>query len=149
MKKTLIIGVAFLIVGVFVGNYIYNNNIEKIESTFGSGETYYFLQEGVYSSQEIMEENVKDISIKVVDFEDNKYYVYLGITRDYEIAEKIKKIYNEEGYELYIKERNITSEEFYNNVNQFDLLIKNTDTKDEILTIEEVVLANYEEILKK
>lgn len=149
MKKTLIIGIAFLIVGIFVGNYIYNNNTEKLESTFASGKNYYFIQEGVYSSKEIMEESIKDINIKVVDFENNKYYVYLGITRDYEIAEKIKNLYSKDGYTLYIKERTITNEEFYNNVSQFDLLIKNAETKDEILTIEEVVLANYEEILKK
>ena len=40
------------------------------------------------------------------------------------------------------------NEEFYNNVTQFDLLINNTNNSNEILTITEVVLANYEEIVK-
>ena len=48
-----------------------------------------------------------------------------------------------------LKEINLSNEEFFNNVTQFDLLIENSETEEEILTIEEVVLANYEEIIKK
>ena len=95
-----------------------------------------------------MLENTKDLETKLVNKENDKFYVYLGITRDEENAKKIKQIYNNKGYQLYIKEVSLSNEEFYNNVTQFDLLIKNTDKKEEILTIEEVVLANYEEIIK-
>ena len=42
-----------------------------------------------------------------------------------------------------------SNEEFDHNVEQFDLLINSATNKEEILTIEEVVLANYEEIIKK
>lgn len=149
MKKTLTFGLLFLIIGFIIGNYLYGDIKENLQATFGEGEIYYFLQEGVYSKKEIMEENIKNMDIKAVDFKNNKYYVYMGITKDQTIASKIKKIYEEEGYQIYIKEITISSDEFSNNVDQFDLLIKNTEQKDEILTIEEVVLANYEEIIKK
>lgn len=149
MKKTITIGLVFLSLGVVLGNFIYSKTKEKLQSTFSEGHTYYFIQEGVYTSKEIMEENIRDINKKVVDYKNNKYYVYLGITKDEEVAKKIKDIYEEDGYQLYIKEANLSSEEFYNNVMQFDMLIKNTKSKEEILTIEEVVLANYEEIIKK
>ena len=96
-----------------------------------------------------MLENTKDIEVKLINEENDKYYVYLGITKDEENAKKIKEIYTNKGYQLYIKEVSLTNEEFYNNVEQFDLLIKNTNKEEEILTIEEVVLANYEEIIKK
>ena len=43
----------------------------------------------------------------------------------------------------------LSNEEFNNNVTQFDLLINATTSEKEILTIEKVVLANYEEIIKK
>ena len=76
-------------------------------------------------------------------------YVYLGITRDSNNAKKIKAIYEKKGYQIYIKEQNLSNEEFYNNVTQFDLLITGTNKESEILTIEEVVLANYEELIKK
>lgn len=122
---------------------------EKLVNTFSEGKTYYFIQEGVYSSKEIMTENTKDIQVKTVDTLNNKQYVYLGITRDNNNAKKIKDIYEKKGYQIYIKEQNLSNEEFYNNVTQFDILVNSTDKASEILTIEEVVLANYEELIKK
>lgn len=122
---------------------------EKLINTFSEGKTYYFIQEGVYSSKEIMTENTKDIQVKTVDTINNKQYVYLGITRDNNNAKKIKDIYEKKGYQIYIKEQNLSNEEFYNNVTQFDILVNSTDKESEILTIEEVVLANYEELIKK
>lgn len=122
---------------------------EKLVNTFSEGKTYYFIQEGVYSSKEIMTENTKDIQVKTVDTLNNKQYVYLGITRDNNNAKKIKDIYEKKGYQIYIKEQNLSNEEFYNNVTQFDILVNSTDKEAEILTIEEVVLANYEELIKK
>ena len=96
-----------------------------------------------------MTENTKDIQVKTVDTINNKQYVYLGITRDNNNAKKIKDIYEKKGYQIYIKEQNLSNEEFYNNVTQFDILVNSTDKASEILTIEEVVLANYEELIKK
>ena len=122
---------------------------EKLINTFSEGKTYYFIQEGVYSSKEIMTENTKDIQVKTVDTLNDKQYVYLGITRDNNNAKKIKDIYEKKGYQIYIKEQNLSNEEFYNNVTQFDILVNSTDKESEILTIEEVVLANYEELIKK
>ena len=58
------------------------------------------------------------------------------------------KIYEDDGYNIYLKEKYLSNEEFYNNVTQFDLLIKDNNDTSNILTIEEVVLANYEEIIK-
>ena len=60
-----------------------------------------------------------------------------------------KEIYENKGYQIYIKEQNLSNEEFYNNVTQFDILINSTNKESEILTIEEVVLANYEELIKR
>lgn len=148
MKKKIFYFLILLISGIILGRKIYLAT-ENIEVTFNEESTYYFLQEGVYSSKKIMEENIKNMNIKVVDNLDDKYYVYLGITKDENIAKRLKAIYEEEGYQIYIKEKTLSNDEFLNNVTQFDLLINNTTSTKEILTIEEVVLANYEEIIKK
>ena len=95
-----------------------------------------------------MEENIQNISPKIIHYDDSKYYVYLGITKDEDNAKKIKKIYSQKGYNIYIKEVKLNNEEFYNNVTQFDLLLNNTNNSNEILKITEVVLANYEETVK-
>ena len=73
----------------------------------------------------------------------------MGITKNLKVAEKLKQLYENQGYQVYIKEVELKNEEFYNNVTQFDLLLNNDISESEMLTIEEVVLANYEEITRK
>lgn len=146
MKKKILYSIIILITGIIVGRNIY---LSKVTQTFSNKDIYYFIQEGVYSSKSIMEENIKNMDLKVVDELDNKYYVYLGITKDESIAKRLKEIYESQGYQIYIKEVSLSNEEFNNNVTQFDLLINATTSEKEILTIEKVVLANYEEIIKK
>lgn len=149
MKKTMIVSLVSIILGALSAMLLNSTYKEKLINTFSEGKTYYFIQEGVYSSKEIMTENTKDIQVKTVDTLNNQHYVYLGITRDNNNAKKIKDIYEKKGYQIYIKEQNLSNEEFYNNVTQFDILVNSTDKASEILTIEEVVLANYEELIKK
>ena len=146
MKNKIFYSIIILITGIIVGRNIY---LSKTTQTFSNKDIYYFIQEGVYSSKSIMEENIKNMDLKVVDEIDNKYYVYLGITKDENIAKKLKDIYESLGYQIYIKELSLSNEEFNNNVTQFDLLINASTSTKEILTIEKVVLANYEEIIKK
>ena len=145
MKKTLILGILFILLGYYLGTFIFN---EKIINKYKKEEKYYFIQEGVYSNKENLQTNLNSLNNKIIDKKDNKYYVYVGITRDLEVAKKIMKIYEDDGYNIYLKEKYLSNEEFYNNVTQFDLLIKDNNDTSNILTIEEVVLANYEEIIK-
>ena len=146
MKKTMLLAVIFVVLGAICGNYLYQKAPDSI-SVFQEDNAYYFLQEGVYSSMEIMQENAGDLTNKLTILEDNKYYVYVGITKTRENAEKIQKIYKDMGYQTYIKEMKLDNEEFSNNVVQFDLLVKESDSADDILTIEEVVLATYEDLI--
>lgn len=150
MKKTLKISIFSIVLGAIAGIILNNTYKEKLSKNFLNEEkTYYFIQEGVYSSTSSMQENTKDLLVKTVDSKNDKQYVYLGITRDEKNAKKLKEIYENKGYQIYIKEQNLSNEEFYNNVTQFDILINSTNKESEILTIEEVVLANYEELIKR
>lgn len=148
MKKIIIKGIVFIIIGFYLGHIIFGTKFE-IGKKLSKKESYYFLQQGVYSNIENLKNNSEDIKEKVVDYSNDKYYVYVGITRDKKIAERISKIYKDKGIILHTKEKNINSKEFQSNVEQFDILINSTNENDEILTIEEVVLANYNEIIKK
>ena len=56
-------------------------------------------------------------------------------------------IYEEKNIKLSIVEKRYSSEELKNNIEQFDFLILSAKDKDEILKIEEVVLASYDEII--
>ena len=146
MKKIIISGILLIIFGYYLGNFIFNDlNINKLKKE----EKYYFLQEGVYNNKDNLNNNISNLTNKIIDYKNNKYYVYVGITKDLEVAEKLMKIYEKDGFNIYIKEKGLSSEEFSTNVSQFDLLIKENEDDNQILTIEEVVLANYEEIIKK
>ena len=145
MKKLLIQSFLFIGMGFFMGNILFQNKF-----TFGKQkDIYYFLEEGVYEKKEVIQNNLYNVSPKAVDYQDNRYHVYVGITKEKEIAEKIKEIYKEKGYLITIKEKIVSSEEFSENVSQFDLLVQNAKTEEEILKIEEVILANYHELSKR
>ena len=111
MKKTLILGILFILLGYYLGTFIFN---EKIINKYKKEEKYYFLQEGVYSNKENLQTNLNSLNNKIIDKKDNKYYVYVGITRDLEVAKKIMKIYEDDGYNIYLKEKYLSNEEFYN-----------------------------------
>ena len=147
MKKMFISSIFFIIIGFLLGNFIFTNQdfFKNIKTT----DTYYILQEGVYTDKTLLNSNLNKLKQKTIDYYNEKYHVYVGITKDLEVYEKLKTIYEKNGYKIFQKQKNIKSLEFSSNVSQFDFLIKQTDEEDEILTIEEVVLANYDEILKK
>ena len=145
MKKIIIKGLLFIIIGFLLGQFLFGEKIELIKK-LQKKDTYYFLEEGIYTDYNNIDVN---INRRIIENKNNKYYVYIGITRDKQVLEKLKSIYKGKNIDVRVKEINLESQEFKNNVEQFDLLIRNTNDVSQILTIEEVVIANYEEIIKK
>ena len=147
MKNTFIKGIIFILLGYFIGTIIFSNKIKAIEKLLNK-DTYYFLEQGSYKNEKILQNNISNITNKIIEKEKNKYIVYVGITKDKNIAEKLKKAYKNMNIDVVIREKYLSNKEFSNNVDQFDFLIKSTNSKDELMTIEEVILANYEELIK-
>ena len=143
MKNKLVIGTIFLVSGLVVGNNLYNKVDLSTIQVFSEKNNYYLLQEKIYSKKEIMQSETRDLNPKVYEEKNGKYYVYVGITGNKDNAEKIQKIYKDSGFNIKINEISINDEEFKNNLKQLDILINNTNNQDEILTIEEVVLSNF------
>ena len=137
-----------ILFGGLCGQILYQK-YEDASLVFHEEENVYFLQEGVYSSEDSLNRNTKNISPKLVTKENNQYYVYVGISKSKDGIKKIKDIYEEKGYTTYQKEKNVTDESFLTNLSQYDILLDSAKTSDDILTIQEVVLSNYEEIGKK
>lgn len=146
MKRTIILAVVFLTLGTICGNFLYQKAPNSI-SVFQQDSSYYFLQEGVYTSKDVMQESIKDIPHKLVVFKDDMYYVYVGITKSEKNVDKIQKIYEELGYQIHITTESLDNEEFSSNVTQFDLLVEEAESSEDVLTVEEVILANYEELI--
>ncbi len=133
--------------GVYSGVTLYN----KVNSVYAydNKNTIYLLQLGVYNSLDTMNSDTKDINNKLVIKDKKNYYVYVGISKDKNNLKKISKIYNRLGYNLYLKEEYINNEFFLTNIEQFDILLKNAKTEDEINSINSVILSSYEENILK
>ena len=144
IKKIFITLVVAVTLGSLMGIFLHDKFSSEVLA-LGKGEKLIFLREGVYTSKEVMEENTKKIDPKLVILDDGKYYVYVGITGNKKIASKIKKIYDDMDIEVYEKEVSVDNETFINNVYEFDSLMLSSKTQ-EIMTVEEVILSNYEEV---
>ena len=119
MNKKALFGILTLLICLF----LYRDYIPKSNNT---ENMFYFLEE-----------------------KNNNNFVFVGITKDLEVAERLMNIYEKENTKLDLKEVYLRSEELKINIEQFDLLSKKALTKEELLKIQEVVCASYEEVIKK
>lgn len=120
--KRLLIGLIFIISGYLIGNIIFSTNISLFKEN--SHNNLYFIKN----------EKTND---------------YLGITKDLEVIETIQNIYKEQGINSIVTEKNVASKEINRNINQFDTLIKSSEKEQDILTIENVALVNYQKVYGK
>lgn len=137
-----------ILLGGITGKLLYSK-YEDSSFVFNENKRLYFLEEGTYYTKESLEANTKEINPKLILEEDNQYHLYVGITSKNENVNKIKKIYKEKGHNIKVKEVKIDHDEFRNNVEQFDILIDTSSTEKDILTIEEIVLSSYENLIKE
>lgn len=135
MKKIIINGLIYIIIWYILGNILFKSKIDLIKNITNK-EIYYFIEE--------KGSNITKTSIKGYD----NLYIKKGISRDLETANKIKSILEEQNKKVTIKEKYLTNKEFKETVTQFDNLINETQSHEEILKIEETVIATYEEILR-
>lgn len=137
---------AAILIGYLCGEIVYGQ-YKKNVTTFNETNQAYFLQQGVYSSNESMLTNTKELTDFLDIKENDKYYVYVGITKNSENAQKLKEIYTKKGNDIYIKELSITNPDFISMLIEYDNLIANTNDINQILAIEKSVLSIYEELV--
>lgn len=148
MNKKIILSVVFtMLLGIATAKVVYSKTISSDDKK--SNNTVYFLQLGVYTNKNSMQLDTKSIENKIVIQENDKYYVYVGISKSKKNLEKVSKLYKNDGYNLYIKEMSVLNNEFLVNLEQFDKLIESAKTNEEINTINMVILSSYEEMVIK
>ena len=148
MNKKIILSVVFtMLLGIATAKVVYSKTISSDDKK--SNNTVYFLQLGVYTNKNSMQLDTKSIENKIVTQENDKYYVYVGISKSKKNLEKISKLYKNDGYSLYIKEMSVLNNEFLVNLEQFDKLIESAKTNEEINTINMVILSSYKEMVIK
>ena len=95
-----------------------------------------------------MKEALKNFQYYTYAFENDKYYTYIGITKDDENLEKLKGYYKNLGYVIYVKEQNISDKEFIETLTQYDTLLKNSDDLELTEAVMAQVLSEYEKGVK-
>jgi len=145
MKNNLFLQIIIIsLIAYILAYHIYNNY--KTNLVINETDTVYFLQEGVYISENSINKlNCPNITVN----ENNKYYTYLGMTLDKEIAEHIKEIYKKENINVYIKEVGINNRTFVSEISQYDILLKTTNNLKEINNILDTVLSTYQETIQE
>lgn len=138
-----------IILGSLLGHTLFEQFKEEDQEVFAQNDVIYFLEEGIYDNLERAEAATKDIDTKIIVKEDANYYVYLAITKNKSNLSRLKKIYKDMNLNINVKEMEIEDTSFLTSLEQMDGLVEKTTTKEELLTITKVVLANYEELVLK
>ncbi len=137
-----------LIIGFFLANFFINqyNDYEGIKVS-GTGEELYFIQYGVFSSIESMEENTISLQNYVYNVDDNLYYVYVGITKSEDNAKKLVEHYKNLGYDAIIKKFIVTNQTFLDLLVNYDDVLNSTQDETAISSVINQVLMKYEEVV--
>lgn len=145
MKKNFWIPLTIAIVLGFVSAQIvystYRNNLSS------SSYNAYLLQIASFENVDSISSDMKNNTDYLIVNENNMYNVYVGITTDLSNANKIKNIYEKKNIEVYIKPTVINNIEFVSNLEQYDLLLSEVENEDNLISISDVVLSSYEEIV--
>lgn len=131
--------------GTILGHTLFEKFKEEEQTVFNYKTPVYFLREGVYDNLDYALENANKFATKIIVKDKAKYYLYLAISRNEDNLAMIKKIYNNNN--LVVETKNINNESFLTVLDQMENLLKKTSNNEEKLTIEKVILANYEELV--
>ena len=148
MKKYLLTFIIAIIIGFFLC-YFFLTQYKDFKGIKVSniGEKLYFVQYGVYSSLDSLEKNTINLQNYVYNKQDNLYYVYVGITKLKDNADKIVNYYKSIGGDAIIKEYEISNKNFIKKLENYDEVLENTTDNTVIASIISQVLSKYEEVV--
>ena len=126
-----------IILGYFCANYIYH----EYEKRSIKSNTLYFLQISASNNDNSDSLNI----LNKLTIKEDKYYTYIGITMDKNIAEHIKDIYKKDNIDIYIKKKEISNSKFLLELEQYDILLRDSNSRSEIDNILKSILSSFEE----
>jgi len=133
--------------GYFFGKLMFNLYENRTLPVVQTNENVYFLQSGVYSSYDSMINNCAKQSNYVYLVEEGRYHVFVAITKNEKLLEKLKDFFIKKGNNIYVKEYGVSNMEFLELLNQYDKLLEYSNDDDSIRAITKQVLSNYEEVV--
>lgn len=149
IKKLIAPIVLALFVGAILGTFLFQQ-YDKVELKTVDGQEakeVYFLQIGVYSSKESMEEQVSKIPYYIYQMENGQYYVYVAMTLKETNSQKLKDFFIANGYNIYVKKFGIANTAFLTVLEQYDTMLEQAVDSTSYSAICGQVLAKYEELV--
>lgn len=107
------------------------SSYEDKQVMISSGNVY-LLQYGAYTNKELFNEINNTLEDTITFTINNNYYINLGVTTNYDIALKLKKIYEKENIYLYIKTNYLGNTDIIDKITQNDYKILNSKNDQEI-----------------
>lgn len=148
MKTKVLIPIFFSVfIGFLLGKLIFNNYDQNAINTFEEKEMIYFVLLDKFDSLETMKQSIKNLDSLLYIEEDNKFYVYGGISKHQNIAERIKEYYQSVYNNVSVQRKNVDSESFLNILNEYDKITYIATTDKDLISIEQIVLSNYKEMI--
>ena len=135
-----------VLLGYLCASFIFNQ-YGVTGLVFSENDNIYYLQCGAYTNNDVSNTKIDGIDTKITVKEGDKYYSYIGMTGNLEIAENIKKMYKDKGIDIYIKHSNLDNADFINQLNQYDVLLESSKNIAEVNSVLKTVLATYDEIV--
>lgn len=133
-----------LVSGAFLGKTTFDR-YKKVDSinVISNNTNVYALRYGKYANLDEMQDDVTHVDryIYIESKDDVSAYVALATTRD--SINKIKKVYKDKNLNLTVSKVNIENEEFIENLNKYEKLLKATDDYKSLLIIENQILSCY------
>lgn len=135
-----------IVIGLFFGKIFFTSYKDSSLTVFDEKDKVFMLQTGVYSSKENMKKNFKNYEKYLYIKLEDGYHLYLGITKNKEIASRLKEYYEKLGYSIYVKETIIESQEFLSILGEYDKIL-NIATDKDIKEVEKIIISNYKEMV--
>lgn len=135
-----------VLLGYLCASFIFNQ-YGALNLAFNDDTNIYYLQCGAYTNKEASEKAINGISEKITIKEGEKYYSYIGMTANSDVAKNIQSMYKEKGVDIYIKSGYLDNNDFISQLNQYDILLEASKNLTEINSVLKTVLATYDEII--
>lgn len=140
--------ISCILIGLFIGFFLLKQYKyeDKLQTVSVENNILYFVQIGAYSSFESMQSNVKDFYNYIYEENNGTYYAYVAIVKNKEILDKLQEFFTKAGYVIYVKEKYINNPGFNDVLEQYELLLNETNDLDAIMTICSQIVSKYEEL---
>lgn len=147
MKLNIVVPiVCAVLLGYLCASFIFNQyGVDSL--VFSENGNIYYLQCGAYTTKEASLKEIEGIEEKITIKEGEKYYSYIGMTTSNEIAKNIQKMYKEKDIDIYIKSSYLENEDFISQLNQYDVLLKESKNLEEVNSVLKTVLATFDETI--